>query len=80
LSMLRVPEQERRAHQAFLRAEEVLCASSGRARRRAEHKAKEATRRAEELKWRIEVGSIRLHSPPGSRPTRLALRKGSVDE
>ena len=66
--MLRVPEQEQRTHQASLRAEEVLHASSCGAMRKAERKAKEATHRAEELKWRIEVGSIRLHSLPGSRP------------
>ena len=66
--MLRVPKQERRAHQAFLRAEGVLHASSSGAMRRAEHKAKVATHRAEELKWRIEVGSIGLHSLPSRRP------------
>ena len=78
--MLRVPEQERRAHQAFLRAEEVLHVSSSGAMCKAEHKAKEATHRAEELKWRIEGGGFRPHSLSGSRLTRLALRTGSVDE
>jgi hypothetical protein len=77
--MLCVPEQEQRAHQASVRAEEVLYASSG-PMRKAERKAKEATHRAEELKWRIEVGGIRPRYLPSSRPARLAPRKGSVDE
>jgi hypothetical protein len=74
-----VPEQEQRAHQASLRAEEVLHASYG-PMREAERKAKEATHRAEELEWRIEVGDIRPRSLVGTRPARIAQRKGSVDE
>jgi hypothetical protein len=59
-----VHEQEQRAQQAALRAEEVLHASYGQMRE-AERKAKAATHRAEELKWRIEGGGVRprtLHS------------------
>jgi hypothetical protein len=74
-----VPEQEQRAHQASLRAEEVLHASYG-PMREAERKAKEVTHRAEELKWRIEGGGIWPRSVPSSRPARIAPRKGSVDE
>jgi hypothetical protein len=48
--------------------------------REAEHKAKEATHRAQELKWRIEVGDIQPRSLVGIRPARIAPRKGSVDE
>jgi hypothetical protein len=77
--MMCVPEQEQRAHQASLRAEEVLHASYG-PMREAERKAKEATHRAEELEWRIEVGDIRPRSLVGTRPARIAQRKGSVDE
>jgi hypothetical protein len=77
--MMRVHDQEQRAHQASLRAEEVLHASYGQMRQ-VERKAKEATHRAEELKWRIEVGGIRPRSLAGIRPTRIAPRKGSVDE
>jgi hypothetical protein len=61
--MMDVHEQERRAHQASLRAEEVLEASYT-PMRKAERKAKEATHRAEELKWRIEGGGIRPRSLP----------------
>jgi hypothetical protein len=53
-----VHEQEQRAHQASLRAEEVLHVSH-KPMRKAERKAKEATHRAEEVKWRIEGGGIR---------------------
>lgn len=67
--MLSVIEQEQRAHQASLRAEEVLEASY-RPMRNAERKAKEATHRAEELKWRIEVGGIRPRSLPTTRRDR----------
>jgi hypothetical protein len=77
--MLCVHEQEQRAHQASLRAEAVLHASYG-PMREAERKAKEVTHRAEELKWRIEVGGIRPRSLPSSRPARIAPREGSVDE
>ena len=73
--MLRVPEQEQRAHQASLRAEEVLQASSGRMRK-AERKAKEATYRSEELKWTIEAGGIRPRSLLGSRPLRASSEEG----
>ncbi len=58
MSMMGVHEQERRAHQASLRAEEVLEASYG-PMRKAERKAKVATHRAEELKWRIDGSGIR---------------------
>jgi len=51
--MLRVHEQEQRAHQASLRAEEVLRASYE-LMRKAERKAKKATHTAEDVKWRIE--------------------------
>ena len=78
--MLRVHEQEQRAHQASLRAEEVLHTCSYGPMREAEHKAKEVTHRAQELKWRIEVGGIRPRSLVGIRPARIAPRKGSVDE
>ena len=64
-----VHEQERRAHQASLRAEEVLGASYG-PMRKAERKAKEATHRAEELKWRIEGGGIRPRTLPATRRDR----------
>jgi hypothetical protein len=64
--MMRVYEQKRRAHQASLRAEEVLEASYG-PLREAERKAKEATHRAEELKWRIEGGGIGPRSLPTTR-------------
>jgi hypothetical protein len=61
--LLCVHEQEQRAHQASLRAEQVLHASYG-PTRKAERKAKEATHRGEALKWRIEGGGIRLHFLP----------------
>jgi hypothetical protein len=77
--MMRVHEQEQRAHQASLRAEEVLHASDGQMRK-VERKAMEMTHRAEQLEWRIEVGGIRPRSLPISRPARLAPRKGSVHE
>jgi hypothetical protein len=51
-------DQEQRAHQASLKAEEVLHASYGPLR-----KAKEATHRAEELKWRIDGSGIRPRRP-----------------
>lgn len=56
-----VHEQERRAYQASLRAEEVLHASYG-PMRKAERKAKKATHRAEALKWQIEGSGIRPRS------------------
>jgi hypothetical protein len=59
--MMRVHEQERRAHRASLREEEVLRASYP-PMRKAERKAKDATHRGEELKWRIEGGGIRPRS------------------
>jgi hypothetical protein len=78
--MLRVHEQEQRAHRASLRAEEVLHVCSYGPMREAERKAKEATHRAQELEWRVEVGGIRPRSLVGTRPARIAPRKGSVDE
>jgi hypothetical protein len=67
--MMDVHEQERRAHQASLRAEKVLEASYG-LMRKAEREAKEATHRAEELKWRIEGGGIRPRTLPTTRRDR----------
>jgi hypothetical protein len=55
-------EQEQRAHQATLKAEEVLHASYG-PLRKAERNAKEATHRAEELKWMVDGSGIRLRRP-----------------
>ena len=55
-------EQERRAHQAARRAEEILSASSSQMRR-AERAPREAVYRAEMLKWRIEGGGIRPRLP-----------------
>jgi hypothetical protein len=69
--MLRVPDQEQRAHQASLRAEEALHACSYGPMRKAERKAMETTHRSEEeLGWRIEVGGIWPRSLPISRPER----------
>ena len=56
-----VHEQEQRAYQASVRAEEVLHASYG-PMRKAERKAKKTTHRAEVLKWRIEGSGIRTRS------------------
>jgi hypothetical protein len=64
-----VHEQEQRAQQAALRAEEVLHASYGQMRD-AERKAKEATHRAEELKWRIEGGCVRPRTLRSNRTGR----------
>jgi hypothetical protein len=50
-------EQERRAHQAARRAEEVWSASSLKMRK-AERGPREAVYRAEMLKWRIEGGGL----------------------
>ena len=55
-------EQERRAHQAARRAEEILSASERRMRE-AERAPREAVYNAEMLKWRIEGGSLRLRRP-----------------
>ena len=55
-------EQERRAHQAARRAEEILSASSSQMRR-AERAPREAVYRAEMLKWRIEGGGLRPRLP-----------------
>jgi hypothetical protein len=55
-------EQERRAHQAARRAEEVWSASSSQMRR-AERAPSEAVYRAEMLKWRIEGGGLRPRRP-----------------
>ena len=51
-------EQERRAHQAARRAEQILSASYSKMRR-AEREPREAVYRAEMLKWRIEGGGLR---------------------
>ena len=55
-------EQERRAHQAARRAEEVWSASSSKMRK-AERAPREALYRAEMLKWRIEGGGLRPRRP-----------------
>jgi hypothetical protein len=55
-------EQEQRAHQASLKAEEVLLASYG-PLRKAERNAKEPTHRAEELKWIVDGSGIRPRRP-----------------
>ena len=68
--MLRVHEQEQRAHQASLRAEEVLRAASYEPMRKAERKARKATHRSEEVKWRIEGGGIRPRALLGRRRAR----------
>ena len=64
--MMCVHDQEQRAHQASLRAEEVLEASY-QPLRKAERRAREAMHRAEELKWRIEGSGSRPRSLPGRR-------------
>jgi hypothetical protein len=64
-----VREQEQRAQHAALKAEEVLHASYGQMRN-AERKAKEATHRAEELKWRIEGGCVRPRTLRSNRTGR----------
>ena len=55
-------EQERRAHQAARRAEEVWSASSSQMRK-AERAPREAIHKAEMLKWRIEGGGLRPRRP-----------------
>jgi hypothetical protein len=55
-------EQERRAHQAARRADEILGASSLKMRT-AEREPREAVYRAEMLKWRIEGGGLRPRRP-----------------
>jgi hypothetical protein len=55
-------EQERRAHQAARRADEIMSASSSQMRR-AERAPREALYRAEMLKWRIEGGDLRPRLP-----------------
>ena len=55
-------EQERRAHQAARRAEEILSASYSQMRR-AERAPREAVYRAEMLKWQIEGGGLRPRQP-----------------
>ena len=72
-----VREQERRAHRATLRAEEVLGASSG-PMRKAERKAREATHRAEGLKWRIDGRGIRPRPLPGRRSIEVSEEKGEA--
>jgi hypothetical protein len=54
-------EQERRAHQAARRADEILSASSSQMRR-AERAPRKALYRAEILTWRIE-GGLRPRRP-----------------
>ena len=55
-------EQERRAHQAACRADEILSASSSQMRT-AEREPREAVYRSEMLKWRIEGGGLRPRRP-----------------
>jgi hypothetical protein len=57
-------EQERRAHQAARRADEIWSASSLKMRR-AERGPREAVYRAEMLKWRIEGAVLDqgVHAP-----------------
>ena len=55
-------EQERRAHQAARRAEDVWSASYSKMRR-VERAPREADYRAEMLKWRIEGGALRPRRP-----------------
>jgi hypothetical protein len=62
-------EQERRAHQAARRAEEVWSASSSKMRK-AEREPREAVYRAEMLEWRIEGRGLRAR-----RPRSLAERR-----
>jgi hypothetical protein len=78
MQSMRVHEQERPAHQASLRAEEVLHISDGQMRK-VERKVKEATHRAEELKWRIEVGGIRPRSLPSTRRGEYRHEEGEDD-
>ena len=62
-------EQERRAHQAARRAEEIMSASSSQMRR-AEREPRKADYRAEMLKWQIEGRALRPR-----RPRSLAERR-----
>jgi hypothetical protein len=55
-------EQERRAHQAARRADEIWSASSSQMRR-AERAPREALYRAEMLKWQIEGRGLRPRRP-----------------
>jgi hypothetical protein len=55
-------EQEQRAHQASLKAGEVLHTSYG-LLRKAERNAKEGTHRGEELKWMVDGSGIRPRRP-----------------
>ena len=55
-------EQERRAHQAARRAEEVWSASYSQMRK-AERAPREALYSAEMLKWRIEGSALRPQRP-----------------
>ena len=72
-----VREQERGARQAALRAEEGLGAFSG-PMSKAERKAREATHRTEELKWRIDGRGIRPRSLPGCWSTEVSEGKGEA--
>jgi hypothetical protein len=58
----RKAEQERRAHQAAHRADEIMSASYSQMRK-AERAPREALYRAEMLKWRIEGGGLRPRRP-----------------
>jgi hypothetical protein len=58
----RKAEQERRAHQAARRADEIMSASYSQMRK-AERAPREADYRAEMLKWRIEGGGLRPRRP-----------------
>jgi hypothetical protein len=55
-------DQVQRTHQASLKAEEVLHGSNE-PLRKAERNAKEATHRAEELKWMVDGSGIRPRRP-----------------
>jgi hypothetical protein len=55
-------EQERRAHQAARRADEIMSASYSKMRK-AERAPREADYRAEMLKWQIEGGGLRPRRP-----------------
>jgi hypothetical protein len=75
-------EQERRAHQAARRADEIMSASERRMRK-AERAPREAVYRAEMLKWRIEGRGLRPRRPRSlelgaarRRPKSLSKRKG----
>jgi len=72
-----VREQEQRAQQAALRAEEVLQASYTQMRK-IESKAKEAAHRSEEVKWRIEGGGLRPRPLPSGPSSEVSEDKEEV--